>query len=412
MLKFKVLAVFATIIAINLSFSSIAAELTTSGTPASIGVDNGLAEFLDGDSLKLGGGHNLLTSGNHTIGAIDINGNNSVFTISHDITLGSVGNSSLASKTLTILYAGNQTITLSGTAGSGVSSIGLNDYSALGAVDFNNQTAVVQLGAAGVNYTNNFKSTGGDNGTIRISQDSTLSGLFNATSGTRVASLFLSNSSLALNTNLNLSGDVTIQQSSFTINPGFSINANNISFTGETSSTMIFGHNTTLNAEVSRENFAANTIEFQGASNILKKIDILGGESKVIFSSNNPTHRSSLTNNISADTIEIRGSKIGIDAQEIALSGQTTATNTTFDLGLNTLLFRQNFVDVTGSPSFNTTFDGTKGRHLAVEGVNINLSDVEAVTINLTDNSPVPGPSGRQYTLSLLNSEILLMTKK
>jgi hypothetical protein len=396
MLKFKVLAVFATIIAINLSFSSIAAELTTSGTPASIGVDNGLAEFLDGDSLKLGGGHNLLTSGNHTIGAIDINGNNSVFTISHDITLGSVGNSSLASKTLTILYAGNQTITLSGTAGSGVSSIGLNDYSALGAVDFNNQTAVVQLGAAGVNYTNNFKSTGGDNGTIRISQDSTLSGLFNATSGTRVASLFLSNSSLALNTNLNLSGDVTIQQSSFTINPGFSINANNISFTGETSSTMIFGHNTTLNAEVSRENFAANTIEFQGASNILKKIDILGGESKVIFSS----------------TIEIRGSKIGIDAQEIALSGQTTATNTTFDLGLNTLLFRQNFVDVTGSPSFNTTFDGTKGRHLAVEGVNINLSDVEAVTINLTDNSPVPGPSGRQYTLSLLNSEILLMTKK
>ena len=398
--KFKALAAFASILAINLSFSSIAGELTTTGTPASIAVNNGLVGFLDGDSLKLGGAHNLLTSGNHVISAIDINGNNSrVFTISHDITLGSVGNSGLAGKFLTILYGGAQTITLSGTAGSGTSTIGLNNYSAVGLVDFSNQDGILALDAAGVNYTSNFKSTGGDNGAIRILQNSTLSGLFDATPGTRVASLFVFNGSSVLNTNLNLSGNVTLQQATFTINPGFSINANNISFNGETFGTIIFGNNTTLNAEVITQNFAANIVEFQGASNILKKIDILGGGSKVIFSSNNPTHRSSLTNNISADNIEIRGSKIGIDAEEIALSGQTTAADTTFDLGLNTLLFARNSATITGAPIFNTTFDGTKGGHLAGEGININMSDVGAVTINLTDNSPVPGPEGRQYTL-------------
>jgi hypothetical protein len=50
--------------------------------------------------------------------------------------------------------------------------------------------------------------------------------------------------------------------------PPVQLNANNISFNGETFSTMILGHNTTLNAEVSRENFVANIVEFQGASNI------------------------------------------------------------------------------------------------------------------------------------------------
>jgi len=125
----------------------------------------------------------------------------------------------------------------------------------------------------------------------------------------------------------------------------------------------------------------------------------LGGQSKVIFSSNNPTHRSSLTNSIAADIIEIKGSKIGIDAPEIVLYGQTKATNTTFDLGLNTVSFSRDSAVISGSSSFNTTFDGTKGGHLIAEGVNITMSNVEAVTINLTDNSPVPGPAGRQYTI-------------
>lgn len=405
MSKFKALATIASFIAINLPFTSNAnSQRTTSGTPATIGLNNGLDEFVGGDSIKLGGVHNLLTSGNHIIAATDISGNNSIFTVSHNITLGSVGNSSLAGRSLTILYGGAQTISLSGTAGSGVSIIGLNDYSALGLVDYNNNAGFLELNAAGVNYITNFQSTGGDSGTISILQNSTLSGVFSGTTGTRVKFLRVAaDRSLTLNNNLNLSDNISLEpNTTFTINPGFTINANRAEFVGGKESSMILGHNTTLNAEVGYINPGNNIVEFQGASNILKKIDIFtinGNRSKVIFSSNNPTHRSSLTNSISADIIEIEGSKIGIDAPEVALSGQTTASNTIFDLGLNTVLFTRSSALITGTPKFNSTFNGIKGGHLAAEGLDIDMSAAEAVTINLTDTSPVPGPTGRQYTI-------------
>ncbi len=142
--KFKALAACVSLVAISLPFSSEAdsvlptPQLITTGTPATIGLNNGLAEFVDNANIKLGGTHNLLTSGNHRIRSIDISGNNSIFTVSHDVFLGSVGNSSSQTGNfLTILYVGAQTITLSGDGG-GDSAIGINDYSGLGVVDYNN----------------------------------------------------------------------------------------------------------------------------------------------------------------------------------------------------------------------------------------------------------------------------------
>ncbi len=269
-----------------------------------------------------------------------------------------------------------------------------------------------------LNYATNFQSTGGDNGTIEILQNSTLSGTFSAAAGTRVASLVVTeNNSLVLDTNLNLSDTVTLQSNTtITVNPGFGINATYVGFYSDAPSTMLFGHNTTLNAEVTRVNningemriyTAANIIEFQGASNILKEIDMRSGDlgSKVIFSSNNPAYRSFLTKNIFADIIETKGSTIGIDAEELGLFGNTSANNTNFDLGLNTLCFSRSsaFMDtsavVTGATKFNTTFNGTKGGHLVAEGLYLNMSGAETVTINLTDTSPIPGPAGRQYII-------------
>ena len=52
-----------------------------------------------------------------------------------------------------------------------------------------------------------------------------------------------------------------------------------------------------------------------------------------------------------------------------------------------------------GTPKFNSTFNGVKGGHLAAEGINIDMSGADTVTINLTDISSVPGPAGRQYTI-------------
>ncbi len=57
------------------------------------------------------------------------------------------------------------------------------------------------------------------------------------------------------------------------------------------------------------------------------------------------------------------------------------------------------FAVIMGAPKFNTTFNGAKGGHLAAEGINIDMSGADTVTINLTDISSVPGPAGRQYTI-------------
>ena len=71
MSKFKALGAVASFMAIILPLSSGAAtELTTVGTPATVGVNNGLGGFVNGDSVKLGGAHNLLSSGNHIIAAM------------------------------------------------------------------------------------------------------------------------------------------------------------------------------------------------------------------------------------------------------------------------------------------------------------------------------------------------------
>ena len=90
-----------------------------------------------------------------------------------------------------------------------------------------------------------------------------------------------------------------------------------------------------------------NIIEFQGASNILKKIDINGffGDAKVIFSSNDPAHRSSLTNSISATVIETAGSTIGIDAEEIGLYGRTNINNSPYAKTLFLRKFVNSFID-------------------------------------------------------------------
>ena len=254
MSKFKTLATIVSFIYIILPFSSGAATqwTTTSGT-AYIALNNGLAEFANGDSIKLSGVSSfLLTTGNHIIAAIDINDSNSLFIVSNDVTLGSVANSGITGQSLMISYGGAQTVTLSGTAGSGGSTIGLNDYSSLASVDFNNKDGILELNSVGVNYADNFQSTGGDNGTIKVLQNSTLSGVFNGTSGTMVKALVVAeDKSLVLNTTLNLSDVATLKSNTtLTVNSGFSINANRLELEGDNPSSLIFAHNTTLNAEI------------------------------------------------------------------------------------------------------------------------------------------------------------------
>lgn len=73
--------------------ASAADERTTTGTPATIGSDNGLGTFNPSDSIKLGGAHNLLSNPEvGEVGAINVFGNsNKSLSIAHNMKLALLG---------------------------------------------------------------------------------------------------------------------------------------------------------------------------------------------------------------------------------------------------------------------------------------------------------------------------------
>lgn len=417
----KKLSLLASTFLFSLSAASGAEQITT-GTPATLRFDNGLESFSDNDFIKLGGNHNIQTGeeeDSYIIDGINLDGKTSTFEVGNGkfldntqtVNLGSVVTPGANGGLSLVFYNANVQIT---GESSDLQNIAVNDYSGLKLVDFNNQDKVLRINATGINFTNNYKSTGGDNGSIFIMKSDTIfSGSFDSNIGSRVKNLEISldTGATTLNTNLNLSGNLTVNQDSvLTVNAGKTINAQNIYFgvitdAGFTNAPkIIFQDDTTVNAPILYDGFAfSGDLEFQGGTSINGNIGTSKGTrvSNVDFTSNDPNHRSSLNNPIYADNITAMASTLGIDAEEVELCGSESASyqSTTFDLGENVALFTGNTVNFKGAPVFNTTFTGDAGGHLAAEGIEINMSKVDSIVINLTDNSPVPGPEGRKFTV-------------
>ena len=82
--------------------------------------------------------------------------------------------------------------------------------------------------SSGVNFSNSFTSDGGGNGTINVENTSTtFSGSFDANADSGVKEILIKNGigSMIFDTNLNLSGDLTIvQESSITFTEGRTVN--------------------------------------------------------------------------------------------------------------------------------------------------------------------------------------------
>lgn len=409
--------------------ASAADERTTTGTPATIGSNNGLGTFNPSDSIKLGGAHDLLSNPEvGEVGAVNVFGNsNKSLSIAHTMKIGSIGDSTNSGAVINIIINNSIDVTLTGIS-SGGSAVGINDYSALGQFNFNNNDRTLNIDAPGVEFSGSF--TGGTNGTgtINVKQNNvTFSAVFDATN--RVKDMILDsgagNRELIIDTDLYLFnklylgavalpviGDGPSQSyngSTVRFKTGRSIHASSINLRDEESDNLIFEHNTTLDASVDTNVTAGGTtITFEGASNIYKSIYVGNqGEkpnnSQVNFTSDTPSHRSSLNSQIHSDQINIGGSTMGVDAGSVGFFGDVTSNQTTFDLGLENLTFgrhgNNNSATFKGNQVYNTTFDGKGGGHLIAESSDLNMSGLTKVTINLTDNSTVPGPEGRQYTL-------------
>ncbi len=411
-------------------FSAFAAsERTTTGTPATIGSNNGLGTFDPSDSIKLGGAHDLISNpGILVVGAINVNGNsNKLLSISNTMSVGSIGDST-NSGAIDLKLTGAADITFTGIS-SGGSAVGINDYSALGQFNFNGFDRTLYISAtAPVEFSGSFTGGTGGTGTIYVKQDNvTFSATFDSTN--RVKDMIVDSTTasrtLIIDTDLYLFNKLYLgaaglpvvedgpaqsyNGSTVRFKTGQSIHANGIYLRDRQSDSLIFEHNTTLDAAVDRDETAGGTIiTFQGASNIYKDIYVgnqpeTPNNSQVNFTSDTPSHRSSLQSQIYSDQVNIGGSTMGVDAGDVAFFGDVTSNQTTFDLGLNNLTFgrhgNNNSATFKGDQKFNTTFDGKGGGHLIARSSDLDMSGLTKVTINLTDNSTVPGPEGRQYTL-------------
>lgn len=415
----KQVGLFATTCLFSINVAS-ATERVTTGSPSEFSSNNGLLPFVSGaDYVRLGGNHTLVTAAaiaiDHDIRGINLDSNSGIFQVFRNTTIGSVVNPG-ANGGLNVEFKGaNSNITLSGLSGN--VAIPANDYSGLRSVDFGNFDNKLIIQSSGVNFSNSFTSTGGDNGTINVENTgTTFSGSFDANAGSRVKEIFIKNDigSTIFDTNLNLSGDLTVTQgSSVTFTEGRTINADHLYFGNvaqalfTTAPNMIFEDNTTVNAPIQRDEFSfSGNIEFKGGTTIN---GVIGSEfrrvSKVEFTSTNPNHRSSLNHDIYSGQINANNSTLGIDTGTVQFVALSNFDGTTFDLGKNSAKFTRANATFVGSPVFNTTYDGTAGGHLIAEGVAIDMSGVDAITINLTDTSSIPGPDGRKFTLfaELLN---------
>jgi outer membrane autotransporter protein len=388
--------------------SVYAAERLTSGTPAVIGIDNGLLPFVDNDTIKLGGPHTIVAppAGASIINGIDLDGYTGILSTQRAINLGSVINPGVGGG-LSLVFNAASDVTLTGA--------GTNDYSGLKNVDFNNNNNKLIINSSNLNIATAFKSTGGDNGSISVkSTGTTFSGSFDANAGSKVKNLAIAKNiaSTTLDTDLNLSGDLTIDQGSrFTVKTGRTINAANIRFTrdsfgAENGDKIIFEHNTTVNAPISLDfGVLKADVEIQGGINI--KGD-LGTDSrrlgKVDFASTDSKHIISLNGSIHARELSIDAATLKVNANVVDIDADYTSNNTTYDLGKNTLRFHGNAKQFTntnfsGDLTFNTTFDGTTGGHLAAKGMELDMSGANSITINLTDTSSVPNAAGRKFTV-------------
>lgn len=412
------------VIPYSASAISIGTERITTGTPATISVDNGLAIFNFSDSLKLGGAHDLFSNpAINEVGAINVNGNsNRLFSIGDSIQLGSIGDATNSGAIINLKLTSSVDVTFTGIS-TGDSLVGVNDYSALEQFNFNGNDRTLNIDVPGVEFNGSF--TGGTNGTgtINVRQDNvTFSAVFDSTN--MVKDMILDSGAgsreLIIDTDLYLFNKLYLGQefireelehngSTVRFKNGKSIHANGIYLRDRESDSLIFEHNTTLDAAVDRDETAGVTIiTFEGASNIYQDIYIgnqpeQADTSQVNFTSNNSSHRSSLQSQIHSGQISVGGSTMGIDASSVGFFGNVTSDQTTFDLGLNNLTFgrhgNNNSATFKGDQVYNTTFDGKGGGHLIAETSGLDMSGLSKVTINLTDNSTVPGPEGRQYTL-------------
>lgn len=295
-------------------------------------------------------------------------------------------------------------MTLSGLSGNGA--IFANDYSGLKSVNFNGFGLLI-ITSPSVNFSNNFKSTGGDSGIIIVSSPGiTFSGNFDANVGSRVQEIEIDDGlgPTIFATDLNLSGDLRLRHDSSAIfNMGTTINADHLYLAGgfPPAPVFIFEDNTTINASIEKTSDAFfGNVEFKGGSTINGVIGSnLAPIDKVEFTSVNPNHRSSLNNDIYSDQINVKNSTLGIDSKTVNFVGATNFQSSTLDLGINVAKFSNDAVVFTGDPIFNTKFYGVAGGHLVAEGINIDMSIANSITINLIDTSGIPDADGREFKL-------------
>lgn len=418
----KKLGLLATTCLFGISSASAAVERVTTGSPAEFGNSNGLDVFTNGvDYVRLGGNHNLATLAplqqNYDIRGINLDGYIATFETFSDTQIGSIVNPGINGGLH--LDIKDTEVILTGLSGSGL--IAANDYSGLKSVNFNS-FSLLTINSPNVNFSNSFKSTGGDNGIISVlSSGVTFSGSFNANAGNRVREIEIYEDlgPIIFAADLNLSEDLIIRQGSSAIfNAGTTVNANQIYLTaggndfpippeggmngdlppppdgmgGDLSlpPKVVFEDNTTVNTSIGRslDGFLGiGHVEFRGGSTINGAIGVGAPVSKVEFTSMNPNHRSSLNNDIYSDQIITKNSTLGIDSEMVNFVGASSFESTILDLGINVAKFSGNSVVFTGDPILNAKFYEETGGHLVADNINIDMSGVNSITINLTDAS-------------------------
>lgn len=404
----KKLGFLATTCLFSISSSSAAVERVTTGSPAEFGNSNGLEAFTNGvDYVRLGGNHNLVTlalNPNPFIKGINLDGNTGTFEVFRDTDIGSIVNPGVNGGLHLEIKGGAVGVALTGLSADG--SIAANNYSGLKSINFDG-FSFLTINSPNVNFSNSFKSTGGDNGIITVSSPGiTFSGSFNGNVGNRVREIEIDDGlgAIVFATDINLSQDLRIRQGSSAIfNSGTTVNANHIYLAGAfpPSPEVIFEDNTTINSSVEKtpDAFFGN-IEFKGGSKIN---GVIGSKivpiNQVEFTSVNPNQRSSLNNDIYSNQINAKNSTLGIDSKTVNFVGATNFQSTILDLDINVAKFSNNAVTFTGDPILNTKFYGVAGGHLVAEGINIDMSGANSLIINLIDTSGIPDADGREFRL-------------
>ncbi len=217
----KKLGLLATTCLFGINSATAAVERVTIGSPAEFGNSNGLEAFVNGvDYVRLGGNHNLVVLAappNYFIQGINLDGNTGTFEVFRDTEIGSIVNPGVNGGLHLDLKGAFIGVTLTGLSADG--SIAANDYSGLKSINFNG-FSFLTINSPNVNFSNSFKSTGGDNGIITVSSPGiTFSGSFDANVGSRVREIEINPGlgAIIFSTDINLSEDLRIRQGSSAI---------------------------------------------------------------------------------------------------------------------------------------------------------------------------------------------------